>query len=132
MPGSSPVTCWELEIPGSVCEAPGMSAEDKTWLNRRPSIGTPIASPPQSWPPLHLGQGVQVAARTGCSWILQTLGSKPESLSQLKCPPHAVQNLGHGVTLKKESKTRGQSLRAENPGGRDHLRRFWGRFILVK
>lgn len=38
MPGSSAVTCWELVIPGSVCEAPGMSAEDKIRLNGRPSM----------------------------------------------------------------------------------------------
>lgn len=36
------------------------------------------------------------------------------------------------MTLKKESKTRDQSLCPENPEGRDHLRRFWDRMILVK
>ena len=83
---------------------------------------SPTASPPQPWPPLHLLQGLRVASRRGCSWTPQTLGSRPESPSQLKCLPHAVRCLGQEVTLKEESKTRVRTCTL----------RPWGRSILVK
>lgn len=66
MPGSSPVTRWELDIPGSVCEAPSISAEDRTQLNKRPSVEPQLPAHPNpglpftlvrasEWPP---GQAV--------------------------------------------------------------------------
>lgn len=56
MPGSSPVTCWEFEIPGSVCEAPGMSAKDKTCLNRRSSTEPQLPAHPNPGLPFTLAR----------------------------------------------------------------------------
>ena len=61
MPGSSPVTRWELESPGSVCEAPGNSAEDRAQLNRRPSMEPPL--------PAHPNTGLPVTLARASEWL---------------------------------------------------------------
>lgn len=56
MPSSRPVTRWELEVPGSVCEAPGSSAEDRTQLNRMPSMEPPLPTCPNPGLPFTLAR----------------------------------------------------------------------------
>lgn len=94
-------------MPGSVCEAPGASAGDSARLNSSPR-GAPCQPPPPPPGPASPHLGPQVASTLGCSWTLQARGSRPESPSRPKCPPHAAQCPGPGVTLRRK---RGPGLR---------------------
>lgn len=55
MPGSRPVTLWELEVPGSVCGDPDTSTEENV-VKQELLYGAPITTNPTSGLPPHPGQ----------------------------------------------------------------------------